>query len=113
MDYMKKDFMPRTKLGKRTMVLGLIAIFSGPILGVFGAVISPMIDRATSENTGRIIGFGVGAAISALCITALVTGIRAYKQGERSMGFWIGFVPAILAAGLFILMIIGEFIFPH
>lgn len=110
---MKKDFIPKTKLGKRAMYFGLAALFIPPFLGIFAAVIRPMIDKATSENTGRIIGFGVGAAVIAFCITALVIGIRAYRQGERSLGFWIGFIPAILAAAFFVFMVIGEFLFPH
>lgn len=110
---MQKDFMPKTKLGKQAMYLGLAAFLTPPFLGIFGAVIRPIIDRASSEKTGAAIGFGVGIAVLALAVTALAISIHAYRQGERAWGFWLGFVPAILIGAFWIFMIIGEFIFPH
>ena len=110
---MQKEFMPKTKLGKRAMCLGLAAFLTPPFLGIFGAVIRPIIDKASSEKTGAAIGFGVGIAVLALAVVAFVISIRAYKQGERALGFWLGFVPAILIGVFWIFMILGEFLFPH
>jgi hypothetical protein len=110
---MTTDFMPKTKLGKWAMYLGLPMFLIPPFLGIFASIIRPIIDRASSEKIGSAIGFGVGIAVFALSISALIVGIRAFKQGERALGFWIGFIPAILAGAFWIFMIIGEFLFPH
>lgn len=95
------------------MYLGLSTIFIGPILGIFAAVIRPIIDKASSENVGAAIGFNFGVASLILSVLALITCIRAFKKGERSWVLWAGFVPAILAGAFWIFMIIGEFIFSH
>jgi hypothetical protein len=110
---MKTNFMPKTRLGKWAMWLGLGTLFVFPALGIFGAVIRPMIDNATSENTGALFGFAIGIFAMALSISALVIGIRAYRQGERSRGLWVGLIPAILVGAFWVFMIIGEFVFPH
>ncbi len=96
------------------MGLGLGTILGGPmILGFFVAVIRPLIDKASSENTGAAIGFNLGIVLLLLSVFAIVTGIRAFKKGERSWVLWVGFVPAILSGAFWVFMIIGEFIFPH
>lgn len=110
---METYFKPKTRLGKWTMYLGLITFLIPPFLGIFAAVIRPIIDKASSENTGAVIGFAVGIAVLALSVSALIAGIRAFRQGERALGFWLGFIPAILAGAFWVFMIIGEFIFPH
>jgi hypothetical protein len=106
---------PRTKTAWRAMYLGLATLLIPPFLGIFTAVIRPIIDKASvnSENTGAAMGFGSGVLALALSVSALVTGIRAYKKGERSWVLWLGFVPAILSGAFWVFMIIGEFIFPH
>ena len=105
---------PKTKTAWWAMGLGLAAIFGSQILlGVFTAVIRPMIDKASNENVGATIGFGVMIFALALSVSALVAGVRAFKKGERSWVLWVGFVPAILSGAFWIFMIIGEFIFPH
>jgi len=104
---------PRTKIAWWAMGLGLGTIFVWPMLGMFAAVIRPIIDKASSENVGGTVGFGAGFVSLILSVSALVAGVRAFKKGERSWVLWVGFVPAILVGAFWIFMIIGEFIFPH
>ena len=104
---------PKTKTTWRAMYLGLSVLLIPPFLGIFAAVIRPMIDKASSENIGVAIGFGAGVFALALSISALVDGILAFKRGERSWVLWVGFVPAILIGVFWIFMVIGEFLFPH
>ncbi len=105
---------PRTKTAWWAMGLGLGTVLGGPImLGIFAAVIRPIIDRASNENTGAALGFNLGIVSLILSVFALVTCIRAFKKGERSWVLWVGFVPAILTGAFWVFMIIGEFIFPH
>lgn len=73
----------------------------------------PLIDEASSENVGAVAIFGSMIIAFVLSISALVTGFRVFKQGERSWVLWVGFIPAILAGLFWIFMIMGEFIFPH
>jgi hypothetical protein len=116
---MKKEIIsrfkekPKTKLAWRAMYLGLSVFLVPPFLGIFAAVIRPVIDRASSENVGAAVGFGVGAMVLVLSVLALITSIRAYRQGERSWVMWLGLVPAILIGAFWIFMIIGEILFPH
>ena len=104
---------PKTKTAWWAMGLGLSVFMMGPMLGTFAAVIRPMIDKATSENIGAVIGFLFGIFALALSIAALVTGIRAYRKGERSWVMWVGFVPAILVGIFWVFMVVGEFVVPH
>ena len=104
---------PKTKTAWRAMYLGLATLLIPPFLGIFAAVIRPIIDKASSENTGAAMGFGSGVLALVLSVSALVAGIRAFKKGERSWVLWVGFVPAILVGAFWVFMIIGEFIFPH
>lgn len=104
---------PKTKIAWWAMWLGLSVIGVGPILGTFAGAIRPIIDKTTNENVGATIGFSFGIIILALSISALFVAIRAYKLGERSWVMWVGLVPAIIVALFWILMIVGEFIFPH
>lgn len=116
---MKKEIIsrfkerPKTKLAWRAMWLGLSTLLIPPLLGIFAAVIRPIIDKASGENTGAAVGFGSGVLALAFSVFALVVAIRVFKRGERSWVLWIGFIPAILASAFWIFMIIGEFIFPH
>ena len=110
---------PRTKTAWWAMGLGLATIFGGPLLGIFAAFVRPIIDkasmvgRASSGNVGAAMGFGSGVISLILSVSAIITGVRAYKKGERSWVLWAGFVPAILVGAFWVFMIIGEFIFSH
>lgn len=109
---------PKTKTAWRAMYLGVATFFIPPILGTFAAVIRPMIDPASMEGRetdylGMFMGFSLAIFSLILSILALVTSIRAFKMGERSWVLWLGFVPAILIAIFWIMMIMGEFLFPH
>ena len=105
---------PRTKTAWWAMWLGLSTVLGGPmLLGIYTAVIRPIIDITISENAGQIIGFGSMIVALISLISALVLGIVAFRKGERSWVLWLGFIPAILAGVFWIFMIIGEFIFPH
>ena len=104
---------PKTKTAWWAIRLGLGTLLCFPLLGIFASVIRPMIDKASSENAGAAVGFSLMIVLLIFSVSALVTGIRAFKKGERSWVLWIGFVPAILTGAFWIFMIIGEFIFPH
>ena len=104
---------PKTKTAWWAMWLGLSTVLTMPILGVYSAVLRPILDKASSENTGAAIGLNFGVILFLLSIVALVVCIRAFRKGERSWILWVGFVPAILTGAFWIFMIIGEFIFPH
>jgi hypothetical protein len=116
---MKKEIIstfkekPKTKTAWRAMYLGLSVFLAPFFLGIFAAVIRPMIDKISSENIGAAIGFSFGAIVLIFSILALVTSIRAYRKGERSWVLWVGFIPAILIGIFWIFMIVGEFLFPH
>jgi len=104
---------PNKKIAIWAMWLGLSTILIFPILGIFTSTIRPIIDRASSENVGGKVGFGIGVLSLILSISALAVGIYAYRKGERSSTLWMGLIPAILTGIFWILMIVGEFIFPH
>ena len=110
---------PKTNTAWWAMGLGLSTLLIPPLLGIFTAVIRPIIDKASMEgressgNLGANIGFGAGVVVLILSVSAIITGVRAYKKGERSWVLWVGFVPAILVGAFWVFMIIGEFIFPH
>ena len=97
------------------MYLGLATLLIPPFLGIFAAVIRPIVDKASvnSENTGVAMGLGAGVLALAFSVSALVACIRAFKKCELSWVLWVGFVPAILSGAFWVFMIIGEFLFPH
>lgn len=97
------------------MFLGLTSFLVPPFLGVFAAVIRPIIDKVgvNNETPGIAMGF-VGVILAlAISLSALVFSIRAYRQGERSWVLWTGLVPSVLIAFFWIVMIVGELLFPH
>ncbi len=104
---------PKTRTAWWAMGLGLSVFLMGPMLGIFAAVIRPLIDEATNETVGAAIGFLFGIGALVLSIAALVTGIRAYRKGERSWVMWVGFVPSIMVALFWVFLLVGEFAVPH
>ena len=48
-----------------------------------------------------------------LAALALVTGIKAFRTGERSGVLWLGLISAIAVAAFWVSLIIGEIIVPH
>jgi len=109
----KFEEKPKTRTVWWAMGLGLGTISVVPLLGIYAAVIRPLIDKASSENVGASVGFGIGAVSLILSVSALVAGVIAFRKGERSWVLWVGFIPAIAVGAFWVLMIIGEFIFPH
>jgi CHASE2 domain-containing sensor protein len=93
--------------------LGLATLLIPPLLGIFTAVIRPLIDQAGGENVGIPLGFCTVILALILSISALVVSIRAFRKGERSWVLWLGFVPALLIGTFWIFMVVGEFLFPH
>lgn len=116
---MKKEIIskfrekPKTKTAWWAMGLGLALLFSPTLLGIFAAVISPLISQTTSESFSAAVGFSLIPALLILLVAALAFSISAFKKGERSWVVWLGFIPAILACAFWVFMIIGEFVFPH
>lgn len=110
---------PKTRIAWRAMWLGLGTLLVPPFLGIFAAVIRPMIDAASlksgsgADTIGMVFGFAAALFALALSVSALVAGISAFKKGERSWVLWVGLVPAILIGCFWIFMFIGEFLFPH
>jgi cytochrome c biogenesis protein CcdA len=104
---------PKTKITWWAFGLGILPLFSGPILGVMAAVVVPFIAKNTSEGVGSAIGFSVGILTLAITIAALICGTIAFRRGERSWVMWFGFIPAILAGCFWVFLIAGEFLFPH
>jgi hypothetical protein len=104
---------PKTKIVWWAMGLGLVAFLGGQMLGIFTAVIRPMIDKASNESVGAVVGFSLMIVLLILSVVALVTGIRALRKGERSWFLWLGFIPAVFSGLFWIFMIIGEFALPH
>jgi hypothetical protein len=104
---------PRVKTAWWAMGLGLSSILIFPFFGIYTAIIRPIIDKASSEVVGAVVGFGSMIVALILVVSALVMGVRAFKKGERSWVLWVGFVPAILVGAFWVFMVVGEFIFPH
>ncbi|MDD2807316.1 MAG: hypothetical protein PHW95_02225 [Patescibacteria group bacterium] len=104
---------PKTKTAWQAMWLGVSTLLIFPALGIFAAIIRPIIDNISNETTGATMGFITGLLALIISVAALITAIRAYRLGERSWVLWIGFVPAILVGLFWIFMIVGEFLFPH
>lgn len=104
---------PKTKTAWWAMGLGLGTILTGPFLGLFVSVFRPLIDKMSNEDTGAAFGFNLGLVSLILSVLALGTCIYTFKKGERSWVLWVGFVPALLSGAFWVLMIIGEFLFPH
>lgn len=104
---------PKTKTAWWAMGLGLATFLGGPIMGINAAVIQPMIAKVGGEYLGTVISFGMMIATLGILIAALIAGIRALKMGERSWTVWVGFVPAVLACVFWLLMVVGELVFPH
>lgn len=108
---------PKTKTAWKAMYLGLGSLFIPPALGIFSILIRYITDPVSMEGRtdylGMSMGFGGVILALILSISAMVTSIRAYKMGERSWVMWLGLIPAILIALFWIMMIVGELVFPH
>lgn len=87
---------PRTKSAWWSMGLGLTAL-----LGLGASSVLP-----DADVTWRELNV-VPSVLLVLGISALVTGVAAYRRGERSFVLWIGLVPGIL----FGLLLIAELAF--
>jgi hypothetical protein len=104
---------PKTKTAWWAMGLGLATLLGGPIMGVNAAVIQPMIEASGVKYLGTAMSLGLIFAVLGIIIAAFVTSMRALRSGERSWVVWVGFAPAILSSAFWVLMVVGEFVFPH
>jgi len=104
---------PKTREAWRAMWLGLSTLFVGPLLGINAAVVRPMIDRAAGEKVGIAVGSVVALLVLALVVYAFVVCVRMLRKGERSWVLWVGFVPSAMSVAFLVLMVVGEFVFPH
>lgn len=104
----------KTKAGKWAFGLSIVAILSGPILGVSAAVIVPLInDLANSELIGQIVGFTVMAMTVTILVSTFALSIRAFTRGERSWQVWLALGFSIASVCFLIFLIVGELLFPH
>jgi hypothetical protein len=105
---------PKTKGAWQVMWIGLLSLLVGPFFGFFMSVIRNVFDPVSyNPTTGLPVGL-VGVFLGlGLSITTIVSFIKLYKSGERSLVLWAGFIPAVLVGVFWIFMIIGELLFPH
>ncbi len=82
---------PGTKVARWSMGLGL-----GAVLLLLSSMVLPDADLTLGELNV------VPALVLALGLSALVTGIVAYRRGERSFAVWLGLVPGVLFGVLLI-----------
>lgn len=100
---------PKTRLGWWVMGLGIALVLMGLFLGLFASLIRPALAKASSSAASPAFGLGLGMFVIVLCIAVLVTGLLALRKGERSWAVWLGVIPGLFFAFLFL----AEFIFPH
>lgn len=90
-----------------------VALVILPLLGLFGAVIAPFINKTVGQRISLPAGFILVALILLFMAFAIIFCIKALKRGERSWLVWLGSIPAFLVGLFWIFMVIGEFVFPH
>ncbi len=104
---------PKSRTGWWAFGLGLGTLLIGPLLGTSAAVFVPLVDNTVGEAAGRIAGFGVALFALLLTIAAVAAVICALKMGERSWAVWFGLFPAAASVAFWVLLVAGEFLFPH
>ncbi len=104
---------PKTSTGWWAFGLSLATIMSGPILGISAAVVIPFLGRVAGEQLSAMVGFTVVVIVFLVYFLALGLSIKAFRQGERSWAVWTALVLSLLETCFWILMIVGEFLFPH
>lgn len=93
---------PKTWVAWLAMVLGLMAALEIPALGLYSKISS----QAGVAQSGPGIGFA-GILLTAC---ALITGLVAYRKGERSWVLWVGLTPALLLGVFWAIMIVAEIV---
>lgn len=104
---------PKTRLGWWSFGLSLGAIMAGPILGVFAAIIRPLIDSLTSESVGAAIGFAFGVIIVITIVVDFVLSILSFRRGERSWAVWVALIFSSIAILMIFVLVVGEVAFQH
>lgn len=104
---------PKTKIGWSAFILSLVAIFSGPILGISAALIVPSLDNAMGERIGQIFGFSLMIVMFGVLVAMLVCSIKAFRAGERSWAVMLSLVFSVLSVLFWLFMLVGELLFPH
>lgn len=104
---------PKKRISWWTMGLGLASVLIGPLLGLYASVIRPLLSGLIDENRSGAFGLNLGLFSLVISVTAVILGIIALRKGERSWAVWLGFIPALISLVFWLVMIIGELIFPH
>jgi hypothetical protein len=108
---------PKTKTGWWTLWLGISALLVIPVLAFSATLVRRLLDPVSFKEMppGIVAGPAFNAFLVSftLSILAVVTGIRAIKSGERSWAIWVGLLPAIVMASFWLMMVVGELLFPH
>src|SRR5665647_780806 len=99
---------PKTKTGWSALILGVVAIFSGPILGISATLIVPSLDSAAGEHIGQIFGFSLMIVMLGVLVAMLVCSIKAFRAGERSWAVMLALVFSVLSVLFWLFMLVGE-----
>lgn len=92
--------LPKHKSAWLAMALGLLSILEFPLLLLYSLITK----RAGATQFGPNIGF-VGIIVT---VVALVVGTVIYCKGERSWVLWLGYIPAILLGGFWLILLVAE-----
>lgn len=82
------------------MFFGLLSILEFPLLLLYSAISK----RSGATQFGPNIGL-VGITVTFM---ALVFGTVVYRKGERSWVLWLGYIPAILLGGFWLILLVAE-----
>jgi hypothetical protein len=103
---------PKTRIAWWAMGLGLATVLTNPFFSLLTAL-RPILSRIITGKIFLLSSISLMVFSLLLAIAALVVSIIAFKKGERFWVMWLGFIPAILGCVFWIVMIAGEFLFPH
>lgn len=105
--------IPKTKIGQWAFGLSIFTFIWGILL-----INMPSIFAFFMNNYGEMpfpipMGFSSAIVEFVVAISAITTNIIAFKKGERSWPFLLGFGFAVLVGGFWIFFSLGEVLSPH
>lgn len=103
---------PISRAARWAIGLSVSAVLAIPLLGILSALIRQLLDPVSGARTVAP-GF-TGAIISlALSAAALVAGMRAFRQGDRSWVVLAALILSVLVGGFWVFMILGSILSPQ